>query len=82
MPLFVTFGNKAPHKVTICRWFNEFYSAYFSLAYELCRGRSKAAAVSENIEAVRELIMQSIDAMKFRQHQGLVSGAYSRIYKA
>ena len=53
-----TFGNEAPHKATICRWFNEFNRGRSSLTDEPPEGRPKSAAVPENIDAVRELIMQ------------------------
>ncbi|EFN60885.1 Histone-lysine N-methyltransferase SETMAR, partial [Camponotus floridanus] len=53
-----TFGNEAPHKATICRWFNEFNRCRSLLTDEPREGRPKSAAVPENIDAVRELIMQ------------------------
>ena len=52
------FDDKAPFYSTVKNWFNEFSYARRSLKDELREGRSKTAIVSENIVAVRELIMQ------------------------
>ena len=51
------FGEEAPSYSSVKNWFNEFKRGS-SLKYELREGPSKTAVVSENIDAVRELIMQ------------------------
>ena len=44
--------------VDVKNWFNEFNCGRRSLKDEVLEGRQKTAVVSENIDAVRELIMQ------------------------
>ena len=48
----------APSYRTMKNWFNEFDRGRRSLKDELRKGRPKTAVVSENIDAVREVIMQ------------------------
>ena len=52
------FGDKAPSNSTVKNWFNEFNCGHRSLKDEVREARPKTAVVSENIDAVRELIMQ------------------------
>ena len=54
------FGDKAPSYSKI--WFNEFNCGRCSLKDEFLEGPPKTAAVSENLDAVRELIMQDHNA--------------------
>lgn len=50
------FGNKAPSKATVYDWFVELESGRVSLNNEFRRDRPKTAIVSENIDAIREMI--------------------------
>lgn len=50
--------NEAPTLQTIYDWYNEFKRGRRSLQDEFREGRSKTAVVPENIDAVREMIMQ------------------------
>ena len=52
------FGDKAPFYITVKNWFIEFNRSRSSLKDELREGRPKIDVVPENIDAVRELIMQ------------------------
>lgn len=52
------FGNEAPSKATIYRWFAEFQRERDSLSDALREGRPKSAVSPENIDAVRELIKE------------------------
>ena len=52
------FGYKAPFYSTAKNWFNEFNCRRRSLKDEVREGRPKTAVASDNIYAVRELIMQ------------------------
>ena len=52
------FGHSAPSYNTVKNCFNEFYCGRRSLKDEVREGPPKTAVVSENIDAVRELIMQ------------------------
>ena len=49
---------KHPSDSTVKNWLNEFNSGCCSLKNEIREGRPKTATVSENIDAVCELIMQ------------------------
>ena len=51
------FGDKAPSCNTAKNWFNELNCRRRSLKDEVREDRSKTGIVSENIDAVRELIM-------------------------
>lgn len=50
------FGNEAPSKTTIYRWFQEFRFGRNTLSDEFREGRPSTAVVPENIDAVREMI--------------------------
>ena len=52
------FGHKAPSYSTVKNWFNKFNRGRHSLKDEVRKGRPKTADVSENIDTVREQIMQ------------------------
>ena len=52
------FGDKAPSYGTVKNCFNEFKRGWCSLKDEVREGPPNTAVVSENIVAVRELIMQ------------------------
>ena len=59
MNLHFLFGDKAPSHSTVKTWFNEFNCGLRSLKVEVREGRpNTTAVVLENIDAVRELIMQ------------------------
>lgn len=53
-----TFGDEAPSKTTVYHWFSEFNRGRRSLTDEFKEGRQKSVVLPENIDAVRELIMQ------------------------
>lgn len=53
-----TFGDEAPSLATVKRWYNEFNRGRSSLRDESREGRPKSVVVPENIDAVRELILQ------------------------
>lgn len=53
-----TFGDEAPHFATVKRWFNEFDRGRSSLQDQFREGRPKSVVLPENIDAVRELIME------------------------
>ena len=52
------FGDKAPSYGTVKIWFKDFNCGRSRLKDEFREGPPKTAVVSENIDAVRELIMQ------------------------
>lgn len=52
------FGDRAPTLQTVYNWYNEFKRGRKSLKDEPREGRPKTAVTPENIDAVRELIMQ------------------------
>lgn len=52
------YGDEAPSYSTVKNWFNEFNRGRRSLNDEFRGGRPKSAVVPENIDAVRELIVQ------------------------
>ena len=56
--LHSTFGDEAPSKTTVYHWFSEFNRGRRSLKDELKEGRPKSVVVPQNIDAVRELVMQ------------------------
>lgn len=56
--LNLTFGDEAPSKTTVYRWYSEFNCGRSSLSDEFREGRSKSAVMPENIDAVREMIKQ------------------------
>ena len=52
------YGDEAPSYGTVKNWFNEFNCDQRLLNDEFLKGPPKTAVVSENIDAVRELILQ------------------------
>ncbi|XP_037958961.1 uncharacterized protein LOC119688351 [Teleopsis dalmanni] len=52
------YGDEAPSYSIVKKWFNEFNRGRRSFNDEYREGRPKTAVVPENIDAVRELIMQ------------------------
>lgn len=53
-----TFGNEAPSRATVFRWFLDFKRGCHTLQDKLREGRPKSAVVPENIDAVRDLILE------------------------
>ena len=51
-------GDKPPSNSTVKNWFNEFNCGHRSLKDEVREAPPKMAVVSENIDGVRELIIQ------------------------
>lgn len=56
--LISTFGDEAPSRTSVYRWFAEFVRGRNSLVDEFREGRPKSVVVPENIDSVRELILQ------------------------
>ncbi|GBP64408.1 hypothetical protein EVAR_43185_1 [Eumeta japonica] len=56
--LISTCGDEAPPKTTVYHWFSEFNRGRSMLTDEFEEGRAKSVVVPQNIDAVRELIMQ------------------------
>lgn len=52
------YGDEAPSYSTVKNWYNEFNRGRSSLQDEFREGRPKSVVVPQNIDAVRELIMQ------------------------
>ena len=52
------FGDEAPSRTSVYRWYSEFNRCRSSLQDEFREGRPKSAVVPKTIEAVRELILQ------------------------
>ncbi|GBO99757.1 Voltage-dependent calcium channel type D subunit alpha-1, partial [Eumeta japonica] len=53
-----TFENEAPSKTIVCHWLSEFNRGRSMLTDQFKEGHPKSGVVSQNIDAVRELIMQ------------------------
>ena len=56
--LFDVFGEEAPSKTTVYRWYAEFQRGRCSLSDEPREGRPKTAVTQENVDAVRNMIME------------------------
>ncbi|CAH1991501.1 unnamed protein product [Acanthoscelides obtectus] len=56
--LLSVFGNEAPHKSTISRWYGEFKRGRVSLSDHPRVGAPKTAVTQENVDAVRKLIIK------------------------
>lgn len=54
--LISAFGDQAPSKTTIYRWFSEFKFGRSSLSDEFRGGRPSTSVVAKNIDAVRQMI--------------------------
>ena len=52
------FGDKAPSRTSVCRWYGEFNRGRISLKDEFREGHPKSVVVPETIDAVRQLILQ------------------------
>ncbi|KAL7739826.1 hypothetical protein ACLKA6_003268 [Drosophila palustris] len=52
------YGDQAPSYSTVKNWYNEFNRGRNSLNDEFREGRPKTSVAPDNIDAVRELIMQ------------------------
>ena len=55
--LLSIFGDEAPTKTTVYRWYGEFNRGRSSLQNEFREGRPKSVVVPEAIDAVRQLIL-------------------------
>ena len=53
-----TCGNETPSYATVKRWYKEFNRGCHSLTDEIRKGHPKSVVESENINAVKKLIMQ------------------------
>ena len=52
------FGDEAPSRTSVCRWYDEFNRGRSSLQDEFREGRPKSIVVPETIDAVCQLILQ------------------------
>ena len=52
------FGDEAPSRTSVYRWYGEFNRGRSSLQDEFREGRPKSVVVPETIDAVRQLILQ------------------------
>ena len=52
------FGDEAPSKASVYRWYGEFNQGRSSLQDEFREGRPKLVVVPETIDAVHQLILQ------------------------
>ena len=73
------FGDKAPSHSTVTGWFNEFNCGRRLLKDEVRESRPKTAVVSENIDAVRELIMQDRH-VTYREIEAFLTTAFMCIF--
>ena len=53
------FGDEAPSRTSVYRWYGKFNRGRVSLQDEFREGRPKSVVVSETIDAVRQLILQN-----------------------
>lgn len=53
------YGEEAPSRATVFRWYAEFNRGRTSLKDEFKEGRPKSVVVPENIDAVKHLILQN-----------------------
>ena len=51
------FGDEAPSRTSVFRWYGEFNRGRRSLQDELREGRPKSVVIPETIDAVRQLIL-------------------------
>ncbi|CAH1980919.1 unnamed protein product [Acanthoscelides obtectus] len=56
--LLSVLGNEAPHQSTISRWYGEFKRGRVSLSDDFSVGAPKTAVAQENVDAVRNLIIE------------------------
>lgn len=78
--LLSTFGEEAPSKTTVYHWFSEFNRGRRMLADDFKEGRPKSAVVPQNIDAVRELIMQDRH-VTYREIEAFLGISMTSIYK-
>ena len=52
------FGDEAPSRSSVCRWYGEFNRDHSSHQGEFREGRPKSVIVPETIDAVRQLLLQ------------------------
>ncbi|GBP18647.1 hypothetical protein EVAR_14417_1 [Eumeta japonica] len=74
-----TFGDEAPSKTTVYRWFSEFNCGRSMRTDEFKEertSRSQAVVVPQNIDAVRELIMQDryVTYPEIKTSVGIITG--------
>ena len=53
------FGDEAPSRTSVYRWYGEFNRGRVSFQNEFREGRPKSVVVPETIDAVRQLILQN-----------------------
>ena len=56
--LNLIFGDEAPLRTSVYRWYGQFNRGRSSLQAEFCEGRPKSVVVPETIDAMRQLILQ------------------------
>ena len=77
--LALTFGDEAPSRATVFRWFSEFNRGRSALQDEFREGRPKSVVVPENIDAVRELVLQDRH-VTYREIEGYLGISSTRIH--
>lgn len=74
------YGDEAPSKSTVYRWFTEFNRGRSSLTDEPREGRPKSVVLPENIDAVRELIMRDRH-VTYREIEASLGISNTSVYK-
>lgn len=69
--LHLTFGDEAPSKTTVYRWFSEINRGRSSLSDEFREGRPKSAVAPKNIDAVCEMIKQDRHVTYYKIEESL-----------
>ncbi|KAL0870302.1 hypothetical protein ABMA27_005324 [Loxostege sticticalis] len=72
------FGDKAPSKTTIYRWFAEFQRGRVKLSDDPRQGRPKTAVTQENVDVVRKLIEEDRH-VTYREIQATLDISMSQI---
>ncbi|XP_031634437.1 histone-lysine N-methyltransferase SETMAR-like [Contarinia nasturtii] len=75
-----TFGDEAPSKATVYRWFNEFNRGRRLLKDEFKEGRPKSVVLPETIDAVSELIMEDCH-VTYSEIEASLGISYTSVYK-
>jgi len=78
--LFSAFGDEAPSKTSVYRWFSEFQRGRSSLSKTFSGGRPKSAITPENIDAVQKIIEEDRHAT-YQEIQSSLGIGMSQIQK-
>lgn len=71
--MIVAFGDEAPSKTTIYRWYSEFQRGRVSLMDDVREGRPKSAVSQENVDVVRQLVKEDrhVTYREIQEHLGI-----------